>query len=166
MMRKSRAFVGALVAAALIAWGFGAQALAADAKAKLIEREHQCLAAQTLDDEMECYDPSDGLVLYDANTPREFDGPKAARDNFAPAYTDIKNFKYDISNEHAEIAGKLAFTYGIVHLTGTDKSGKPVDLTWRSTNIWRKENGKWKIIHEHNSFPVDMASGKADMQSK
>ncbi len=91
---------------------------------------------------------------------------KRRRANFAPAYEDTKNLRQEISNEHAETAGKLAFTYGIVHMTGTDKSGKPVDLTWRSTNIWRKENGKWKIIHEHNSFPVDMASGKADMQSK
>jgi ketosteroid isomerase-like protein len=165
-MRISRSHAGILAVTVLLAWNFGAKAFAADAKAELLEREHQCLAATTVDAEMECYDPSDGLVLYDANTPREFDGPKAVRANFAPAYDDIKNFKYDVSNEHAEIAGKLAFTYGIVHLTGTDKSGKPVDLTWRSTNIWRKEDGKWKIIHEHNSFPVDMASGKADMQSK
>ncbi len=165
-MRKSRSFRGILAVAALIAWGLGAQALAADAKAELIEREHQCLAAPTIDTAMECFDSGDALVLYDANTPREFDGTKAARANFAPAYEDTKNLRQEISNEHAETAGKLAFTYGIVHMTGTDKSGKPVDLTWRSTNIWRKENGKWKIIHEHNSFPVDMASGKADMQSK
>jgi hypothetical protein len=83
---------------------------AADAKAELITREHQCLAAPTLDAEMECYDPSEGLVLYDANTPREFDGAKAVRANFAPAYDDIKSPKYDISEEHAEVAGKLGFT--------------------------------------------------------
>ncbi len=44
--------------------------------------------------------------------------------------------------------------------------GKAVDMTWRSTNVWRKENGTWKIIHAHCSVPVDMATGKADMQSK
>jgi ketosteroid isomerase-like protein len=38
--------------------------------------------------------------------------------------------------------------------------------TYRVTNVWRKENGKWKVIHIHISFPTDMATGKADMQSK
>jgi ketosteroid isomerase-like protein len=165
-MRRSRSFAGIFAAAVLVAWGFGAQAFAADAKSQLIERQRQCLAATTLDAEMECYDPGDGLVLYDANTPREFDGSKAVRANFVPAYEDVKGFKYDISNEHAEVAGKFGFTYGIVRFTGTDKAGKPVDVSWRTTNIWREQAGKWKIIHEHNSFPVDMASGKADMQSK
>jgi ketosteroid isomerase-like protein len=165
-MRKTRSLAAIAAALVLISFVLPAPVQAADAKAALIEREHQCLAQTTLDAAMECYDPSDALVLYDANTPREFDGAKAVRTNFQPAYDDMKNPKYDISAEHAEVAAKLGYTFGIVHLTGTDKAGKPVDLTWRSTNIWRNEHGVWKMIHEHNSFPVDMATGKVDMQSK
>ena len=44
--------------------------------------------------------------------------------------------------------------------------GKPVDTIFRVTDVWRKEKGGWKIIHSHISVPVDLASGKADMQSK
>jgi ketosteroid isomerase-like protein len=39
-------------------------------------------------------------------------------------------------------------------------------MTFRVTDCLRKIGGKWKIAHQHISFPVDMASGKADMQSK
>jgi ketosteroid isomerase-like protein len=165
-MRTSKGLAGTFAVVALVAWSFGGQALAADAKAELIEREHKCVEAPTVDEAMECYDPGDDLVLYDINTPREFDGAKAVRADFQPFFENFKNPKYDYSNERAILAGKLAFTHLIVHMTATDKNGKAVDMTWRSTNVWRKENGTWKIIQAHYSVPVDMASGKADMQSK
>ncbi len=44
--------------------------------------------------------------------------------------------------------------------------GKPLDLNIRVTDVLRKTNGRWLIIHEHASFPVDMAIGKADFLSK
>jgi hypothetical protein len=52
---------------------------------------------------------------------------------------------------------------GYEHL---DFPHRPVDLAGRLTNVWRKENSAWKIIYEHNSFPVDLATGKPDLQSK
>ena len=54
----------------------------------------------------------------------------------------------------------------IVNLTVRDKSGKPIDMIFRVTDVWRKEKGGWKMIHSHISVPIDMASGKADLQSK
>ena len=34
------------------------------------------------------------------------------------------------------------------------------------TDCLEKENDKWKIVHEHNSVPVDLATGQADLMSK
>jgi hypothetical protein len=36
----------------------------------------------------------------------------------------------------------------------------------RTTDCVRKVKGKWLIVHEHNSVPVDPATGKADLMSK
>jgi ketosteroid isomerase-like protein len=36
----------------------------------------------------------------------------------------------------------------------------------RSTDVLRKQKGQWLIVQEHNSFPVDLATGQADMLSK
>jgi ketosteroid isomerase-like protein len=165
-MLVSKGLAGSFAVVALLAWSFGAQALAVDAKAALIEREHKCNEASTLDEAMECYDPSEDLVVYDIHTPREFDGPKALRASFQPFFENFRNPKYEYSNERAFIAGDLAVTNLIVHMTATEKNGKAVDMTWRATNVWRKNNGTWKVIHAHYSVPVDMASGQADMQSK
>lgn len=49
----------------------------------------------------------------------------------------------------------------IQHTWGT-AGGTPFDTTFRRTGIAKKRDGKWKWIHEHLSYPVDMKTGKAD----
>ena len=46
------------------------------------------------------------------------------------------------------------------------KDGNPIDMTLRLTDVLREINGKWLIVHEHVSVPVDVATGKADLTSK
>jgi ketosteroid isomerase-like protein len=33
------------------------------------------------------------------------------------------------------------------------------------TEIYRKISGKWQIVHEHASVPVELKTGKADILS-
>ena len=60
---------------------------------------------------------------------------------------------------------RVTSTLVFLDLTVVDKSGKPVDMTFRVTDVWQRQKGQWKIIHTHISFPIDMTTGKADMQS-
>jgi ketosteroid isomerase-like protein len=115
---------------------------------------------------MACYAPGDDLVVYDIGTPREFDGQKAVRGDFQNFFDTVKNPKVEFVSLHVVTDGKMALANSVQHFTGTDKSGKPADMTFRVTDVWQKQEGQWKMIHTHVSFPTDMASGKADMQSK
>ncbi len=45
-------------------------------------------------------------------------------------------------------------------------NGKALELTVGVTDVYRKINGKWLIVHEHVSVPVDPNTGQADLQSK
>jgi ketosteroid isomerase-like protein len=65
-----------------------------------------------------------------------------------------------------ETEGNLAYGHGIFQTAGNDKDGMPLDLTLRVTDVYRKVNGKWLVVHEHVSWPVDLATGKADLSSK
>ncbi len=56
---------------------------------------------------------------------------------------------------------QYAYSTAIVALAWKMKDGSAVNLLDRTTDIWQKINGKWLIIHEHNSVPVDMVTGKA-----
>ena len=66
----------------------------------------------------------------------------------------------------AETEGNLGYGHGILRTTGPDKDGKPLDLTVRVTDVYKKINGKWLVVHEHVSWPVDLETGKADLSSK
>jgi uncharacterized protein (TIGR02246 family) len=60
----------------------------------------------------------------------------------------------------------VAFSYCLHRVSGTLKNGQHTDRWLRWTACYRKINGKWLIVHEQVSVPVDLASGKAMMDLK
>ena len=60
----------------------------------------------------------------------------------------------------------LAYSHCIDHVVGTDKHGEKVDLTLRVTDVYKKARGGYRVIHEHVSVPVDLATNKPDLASK
>ncbi len=46
------------------------------------------------------------------------------------------------------------------------EQGGRFDATLRVTDVFRKIDGKWLIVQEHLSAPVDPFTGKADLKSK
>jgi hypothetical protein len=97
--------------------------------------------------------------------PREFAGQKALHDHMEE-FAGFKDLKVNFLELKVISDGKLALPSSVQHLTGKGADGKPFDITFRVTDLWRKTNGQWKIISAHASFPVDMKTGKADMASK
>jgi len=62
--------------------------------------------------------------------------------------------------------GNLGVSHSVQRAVLTDKYGKKVDTTLRVTDVYRKIKGKWLIVHEHVSVPVDLNTGKADFSAK
>jgi PhnB protein len=55
-----------------------------------------------------------------------------------------------------EVNGDLAYAYGLQHMTGKKRGGDEVDLWFRATACFRREAGRWRITHMHNSVPFAM----------
>ena len=87
-------------------------------------------------------------------------------DDFDTFFKNVKNPKVEFVNLHVYTDGKLGFARSIQHFTGTSNEGKPMDMIFRVTDCLHKVKGKWKILHTHVSFPVDLATGQADFQAK
>ena len=64
------------------------------------------------------------------------------------------------------VGGTMGFGHSIQRVTGTDTKGQQVDLTVRVTDVYRKINRNWLVVHEHVSVPVDLDTGKPDLSSK
>lgn len=62
----------------------------------------------------------------------------------------------------AEAEGNIAFSSLIEKYVGHLRdSDEAVTLVFRMTHGWKKIDGKWLIVHEHWSFPVDEGTGQA-----
>jgi len=116
---------------------------------------------------MAYYTPDESLVVFDAVPPRQYLGATAFRkdwENFLAAYP--KDIHAEVTDWKVESEGNLAYGHGFFRTVGPGKDGKPLDLTVRVTDVYKKVDGKWLVAHEHVSFPVDLDSGKPDLNSK
>ncbi len=142
----------------------------ADDKADLQALENRVAAgiqAKDADAVMANYVPGDSLVVFDLIPPRQYTGNDAYKKDWAGVFAGCADSpKMDISDLDITADGKLAFSHSIQHFVCTDAKGNKLEMTMRASDDYRKVKGKWLIVHEHLSAPVDLATGKADLTSK
>jgi uncharacterized protein (TIGR02246 family) len=123
------------------------------------------VSAKSVDAIMKVYAPD--VFVFDVTPPRQYVGAKAYRQDWTGFMAGFKGpVKFDVSDLSVGVAGTMAWSHSIQHVSGTDPNGKPSDVTVRVTDVYRKIGGRWLIVHEHVSVPVDLATGKADLTSK
>lgn len=123
--------------------------------------------ARDLDAIMKAYVPDESLFVFDVIPPREYVGAKAFRKDWDEF---LGGTKGSLNNEITDIAivvvGDVAYGHSIQRIVATDDKGDPFDLTTRVTDVYRRFEGKWMIVQEHISIPVDLDTGKPDYASK
>lgn len=117
---------------------------------------------------MAMYVPGAALTAYDMVPPLQYKGADAYRKDYAQFFAQFDGpIHVDASDAHIEAGRGVAFAYGIERLTGKMTNGTPVDMWIRWTDGWKRmDGGNWRIVHEHVSVPVDLATGKARMDLK
>ena len=148
---------------------FGAPAwadAAADVRA-LEDRFVAAFKAKDVDAIMKAYAPDQTLVVFDVVPPRQYVGAAAYRKDWQ---TFLGSFDGPITLglTDLDVAAdrNLAYSHSIQRVAGTDEQGKKLDLTVRVTDVYKKARGRWLIIHEHVSVPVDLETDKPDLSSK
>jgi ketosteroid isomerase-like protein len=71
-----------------------------------------------------------------------------------------------ISDQTIHVVGTIGYGHNIQTGELSGKDGTKLNIVVRTTDIYRKTNGKWLIVEEHNSVPVDLGTMKADPLSK
>jgi len=168
-MRKGIITAGLAVATFTAALAF-ANVARADDKADIEALEKRVAAgieAKNADAIMANYIPGDSLIVFDVIPPRQYTGWDAYKKDWSEVIGGCADSpKYEISDLDVTADGKLAFSHSIQHFVCTDAKGNKLDMTMRATDAYRKIKGKWLIVHEHLSAPIDLATGKADLTSK
>ena len=116
---------------------------------------------------MKNYLGGEGLFVFDVIPPRQYVGADAFRKDWEGFFGGFHGpITFENSDMTVESDGKMAFVHYMTHVAGKRKDGNPIDFNFRVTDVLRKAEGNWVIVHEHVSVPVDLATGKADLASK
>lgn len=73
---------------------------------------------------------------------------------------------YEMQDLSITAGDDVAFCHGLSHVSATIKDGGELDMWWRTTVCFKKLEGKWLVVHEHNSVPFDVESGQASLGLK
>lgn len=69
---------------------------------------------------------------------------------------------YEIRDLDVTVGGDVAFCHSLNHIVGTKVNGEQSDVWVRSTLCLRYIEGRWLVVHEHQSTPFYMdGSGRA-----
>jgi uncharacterized protein (TIGR02246 family) len=141
----------------------------ADAEADIKALQNGFIAAfraKDLDAVMKFYAPDETLLVFDVVPPRQFVGATAYRKDWQEFFDAVDGpITVDMTDFVVQADGNLAWGHSIQHVVAKLKDGKQVDLTTRVTDIYKKVDGRWIVVHEHVSVPVDIGSGLADLNS-
>jgi len=125
------------------------------------------VSSRNLDSIMAFYVSDQTLVAFDAFPPRQYVGAVAYRKAYEAFFAEYPGpVTSEISDLRITTEGNVGFTSYIDRWVATGSDGKPTEVVFRSTNGLRKIDGRWLIVHEHVSVPVDAVTGQADFLSK
>jgi len=104
---------------------------------------------------------AEDAVLYDALTPGFFRGAAAIEKNFAAQLTGVKSVRTTFLQEDIDVEKDLALAYSLQAITVTMNDGTERQIVLRVSDVFRKNNDEWRIVHQHISYPIDAATGQA-----
>jgi ketosteroid isomerase-like protein len=107
------------------------------------------------------------IIVYDVAPPRQKNYEQMVKFNvqLAKLTTGTPTCIYEEINP-VILAKGYAYSTAILNVGGSLKDGKSYHFRERSTDIWKKVGGRWRVMHEHNSVPVDVITGTPDLESK
>jgi ketosteroid isomerase-like protein len=124
----------------------------------------RALRAKDVDALMAHYAPD--VVTYDVLSALQCRGVDAYRKNFEAWFGAVEGpIDYQIHDLQIAMSDEVAFSRYLGHVRTTRKRAENADY-W--TDYWvrvtagcQKRNGRWMIVHEHISIPIDMKTMQA-----
>jgi ketosteroid isomerase-like protein len=103
-------------------------------------------------------------IVFEDVSPGEVHGIKAFEQDIAAQFAAVSDLKTNILEMTVVASPTVAFAYSIQSYTMKIKaSGQPLSGTFRQTDGYRKQNGKWLLVYQHLSVPYDLKTGMAVM---
>jgi ketosteroid isomerase-like protein len=107
------------------------------------------------------------IVSFDVVNPFQQVGSDASKKRAEDWFSSFEGpIGYEIADLSINAGDNVAFSHGLSHVSATKTDGGRLDMWWRTTICFGKIDEKWMVMHEHNSVPFDVESGKASLDFK
>ncbi len=106
--------------------------------------------------------PADDVITFDVLPPLNSRGSQSTLEHLQ-AWFDGYDGPIDYSAHDVQVSaqGDLGFCSFLYHVGGTLKTGDQVNMWVRATLCCRRIDGRWRVVHDHESVPFDPATGQA-----
>lgn len=120
----------------------------------LVEKWASAVRAKDMDGALANH--ADDIVMFDVPMPLQSKGIGEYKKNWELFFDNSPGGpgSFDVAELQINASDTVAFAYGLLHIGG---SKEPV---CRLTVGFQKVHGKWLIVHEHHSYPIELNSGK------
>ena len=147
--------------------GVKASSLGDKAQVQALEKGFAAaLSAKNVDRIMSYY-AHDGLFVFDVAPPRQHVGWADYKKDWQDYMGEISGpLSFTLSDLAVNVVGPVAWSHSIQAMHYAAKDGSKKEFVVRVTDVYRKAAGKWLIVQEHVSVPVDFETGKPDLMSK
>ncbi len=131
----------------------------------LIEDRVKAVHAKDIDRLMSKHAPD--VLSFDVINPLHYSGSDTVRQRAEEWFASYQSpIGYEIRDLSITMGDDVAFCHYLYHVSGTLTGGENVDMWVRATDCYRKIGGAWMVVHEHQSVPFDVESGKASLDLK
>lgn len=126
----------------------------------LYNRWAKAFQSRDLDRIMAIY--ADTVVGYNIVAPLQYKGKDAYRKDYEEF---LAQYDGPVAVEYRDMRifsdGNVGFIHALERMSGKLKDGQKSDIWVRATSGLQKINGRWFIVHDHISVPMDFQTGKA-----
>jgi ketosteroid isomerase-like protein len=124
----------------------------------LLDGRSDAMWNKDIDRLLACYSPD--IVYFDIVPPLRYVGTEALRGRFLNWFDGFEGpIGQDIHELSIVASGDVAATSMLIRASATPKNGPASERWVRTTSGCQGSDGRWVIVHEHVSLPVDLATG-------
>lgn len=125
-----------------------------------IGRFAEAFRAKDLESIMTLFAPD--IVSFDLGPPLACRGTRDFRAHWEQTFGALDHVTaYEVADLVIVAAGELAFSHSLNRMAGVTTGGQAIERRLRWTAGWRRLSGRWVIVHEHVSVPIDVRTERA-----
>lgn len=107
------------------------------------------------------------LLMFDVIGELSATGVEAAKHRLTEWFSTMQELvDYEVNIIDLTAGTDVAFCNTFNHIIAIKRDGGQLDMWWRETLGWKKQDDEWHIASAHSSVPFDGQSGKASIDLK